>query len=148
MRRLTILLGISAAACGGDGGDVTAPPGSIEVTTQTIGPAPASYELLVDGSSQGAIGPSTTRSVSDVAAGEHTVGLSGLPANCQLQGTSPLEVTVRSGAAEPVTFVIICTPPPPETGTLAITTATTGTDPDGYLITVDGGTPQPIGIKN
>jgi Tol biopolymer transport system component len=85
--------------------------------------------------------------VDDVAAGEHTVGLSGLPANCQLQGTSSLEITVRPGAAETVTFVIVCAPPPAETGTLAVTTATTGTDPDGYVITVDAGTPQPIGIN-
>ena len=40
-------------------------------------------------------------------------------------------------------------PPPPPTGNLTITTRTTGAnlDPDGYTVTLDGGTSSPIGVN-
>ena len=35
-------------------------------------------------------------------------------------------------------------PPPPQTGSIIVSTITTGSDPDGYQLSVDGGTNQPI----
>lgn len=46
-------------------------------------------------------------------------------------------------------FAVACTTPGPGTGTLEIATVTTGSaqDADGYLISIDGGTGQPIGTN-
>jgi Tol biopolymer transport system component len=143
-------LGIALAGCGdGDGGGITEPPtGTLEITTATTGPGPATYTLLMDGVSLGPIGASTTRPLAEVAAGAHSVGLSDLPANCQLQGENPREVTLSGGATVNVDFAITCTTPPAQTGTLAIGTSTTGVnpDPDGYQVIIDRGAPQSIAV--
>jgi hypothetical protein len=54
---------------------------------------------------------------------------------------------VNAGQTARVGFTISCIVPGPTMGTLEITTSTTGEnqDPDGYTVTVDGGTGQPIG---
>jgi Tol biopolymer transport system component len=121
------------------------PVGIVEVRVTTSGPGPSSYDVLLDGASQGAIQSSATLSLPNVAVGGHSIGLSALPANCQLQEPNPQSVTVSPGATVPVVFTISCTAPPAETGTLTIRTVTTGQDSDGYQVSVDGAAPQPIG---
>ncbi|HYF39393.1 MAG TPA: hypothetical protein VD930_06900 [Gemmatimonadales bacterium] len=123
------------------------PVGTIQVTTTTSGSAPASYDLLVDGASQGAIGANAVRSLPEIAQGEHAVGLGGIPANCQLSQQNPQTASVAAGGTVEIAFTIACTPPPAETGTLTITTTTTGSDPDGFRVITDGGTPQPIAVS-
>jgi Tol biopolymer transport system component len=123
------------------------PVGTIQVVTATTGPGPATYDLLLDGTSLGPIAASATRSIADASVGAHSVGLSGVSANCQVQGTNPQSVTIAPAATATVSFAITCTPPAAETGTLSITTTTTGTDPDGYQVTVDGGAAQAIGVS-
>jgi hypothetical protein len=82
-----------------------------------------------------------------VAAGEHVVALSGVAGNCQIVGDNPRVVTVTVGGTRTVTFQVVCTNPPASTGTIQITTVTSGSnpDPDGYLLSFDGGLTQPIG---
>ncbi|HEX6434849.1 MAG TPA: hypothetical protein VFZ87_11430, partial [Gemmatimonadales bacterium] len=123
------------------------PVGAIQVVTATSGATPESYQLMMDGNGLGPIGSSSTRTVEDIPSGPHSVGLGALPANCQLQGDNPQATTVRTGTTVTVLFTITCVPPPPETGTLNITTSTTGSDPDGYQVTVDGGARQAIGAN-
>ncbi len=125
------------------------PVGTIRVTTATTGPGPASYELLLDGTSQGSIGSASARTLENIGAGSHLVGLSALPANCQIQGDNPRAAAVTIGAIIEISFAVICTAPPAETGSINISVATTGPvpDPDGYQIVVDGGTPQPVGLQ-
>src|SRR5207237_1345259 len=55
-------------------------------------------------------------------------------------------VTVPAGGAASVPFTIDCST---ATGTLNVTTSTSGDspDPNGYTFTVDNGTPQPIQIS-
>src|SRR5207248_7725345 len=50
-------------------------------------------------------------------------------------------------ASEP--FSVDCPTPPPPTGSVTVTTSTTGgtLDPDGYTFTVDGGSGRAIGIN-
>jgi Tol biopolymer transport system component len=120
------------------------PVGIIDVRVTTSGPGPSTFDVLLDGATQGSIQPSGTLSIADVAAGGHTVGLSALPANCQAQEANPQSVTVTAGASVPVVFSITCAAPPAGTGTLVVRTVTTGDDPDGYQVSVDGAAPQPI----
>ncbi|HEY4648372.1 MAG TPA: hypothetical protein VIG95_04660, partial [Gemmatimonadales bacterium] len=121
------------------------PVGTIEVRVTTNGPGPSTYDVLLDGATQGSIQSSATLSIADVAAGGHTVGLSALPTNCQIAEANPQSVTVSSGATVPAVFSITCSAPPAETGTLSVRTITTGDDPDGYQISLDGAAAQPIG---
>ena len=122
------------------------PVGTIQVTTATTGPAPASYELLVDATNQGPLAPSAVRSLFDVPVGAHTAGLAGIPANCQVAGENPQSVTVQPAATTAISFAVSCTEPPVETGALTITTTTTGSDPDGFRVVTDGGAAQPIAL--
>ncbi len=125
--------------------------GAIQVVTTTSGAGtdPDGYSLLLDGSAHGPIGVSATGSLGGITAGSHTIGLTGLAANCQLSGENPRPVSVPPEGTVHVAFEVTCTAAGPATGTLVIATLTTGPaqDADGYLISVDGGTGQPIGTS-
>jgi hypothetical protein len=122
--------------------------GSIRITTSTTGPDPDAngYAFAVDGGSRQPIGVNATTTIANVSASAHTVRLSGVAANCSVQGNNPRSVTVANGATADLNFAVACTV---STGALQITTTTTGPspDPDGYTVSVDGGTAQPIGIN-
>jgi TolB protein len=121
------------------------PVGSIQVTTTSTGPAPESYTLLLDGAAQGSVGPSATQTLANIAAGPHAVGLAEVPGNCTVAETNPQSVTVTMGATASVTFTVVCSPAPPVTGSLEILASTTGEEPHGYQVTVDGGASQALG---
>jgi len=120
------------------------PAGAIQVTTTSSGSPPTGYDLVLDGVATGTIGSSATRTLENLPSGNHEVGLSGLPANCELQGENPVTTTVRTGATTAISLSVACAPPPAETGTLVIATATSGEDPNGYRVSVDAGARQPI----
>ncbi|MFL5531919.1 MAG: WD40/YVTN/BNR-like repeat-containing protein [Gemmatimonadales bacterium] len=122
------------------------PVGTIQVATATSGPAPSGYDLLLDAHPLGHVGASETRALDSVSSGVHSIGLSGVPANCQLAGENPRDITLQTGDTTGVDFAITCVAPPPETGTLRITIATTGMDPDGYRLVVDD-IRQPVGLN-
>jgi hypothetical protein len=126
------------------------PPGTgnIQVTAATSGPgASDNYGLLLDGEDRGIIEANGTQVLPDLATGVHAVGVNGIPANCQLLETDPQTVTVVADQIADVSFTITCTTPPAPTGVLNITATTSGTDPDGYLVSVDGGAVQPISVN-
>lgn len=131
---------------------VTPPPapGSIAITTRTTGPDPDpdGYALSLDGAAAGSIGATATETMADLPPGTHTVGLAGLSGNCTLAGDNPRAVEVAAGTAAQVTFAVSCTALPPATGSITITTATTGEsrDPDGYAFVIDDRSAQPIGL--
>lgn len=124
----------------------SATTGSLDVSTATTGQSlgPDGYALSVDGGEQLAIGGIGTTRVGGLAPGDHSVGLSGIAANCSVEGENPRTITVVAGQATPVTFAVSCVTPPPTTGVLIITTVTTGPRPDadGYAVRVDGGASQ------
>lgn len=149
-----LFLGIATAfwlGCGG-GAELTAPTtGGIEVTTSTVGPEPDAdgYTLTLDDVEVGPIGVEAARTLIDLTPGTHRLGLAGLSPNCAVQGDNPRAVVVRAGemAAEPI--AVLCTEAPPPSGTLTVTTVTSGSSPDadGYVFTVGGGPGQPIGVS-
>ncbi len=122
--------------------------GSLTVTTSTTGSDldPDGYTVTLDG---GATSQpiATNGSVSFTGpAGDHSVALSGVAANCTVSGANPRTVTVPSGGTVSTTFSVSCAPTGGGTGSLAVITSTTGSnlDPDGYTITIDGSFSQPI----
>ena len=126
------------ASCGGD--DVTAPPAaSLVITTATSGPEPDTdgYTVSVDGGAEIPVGSNATYRDESIEPGSHSVLLGGLSANCTVMGENPRTVSVEAGATASVTFALTCEA---TTGSLSISTTTTGVspDPDGYRVTVDG----------
>jgi Tol biopolymer transport system component len=125
--------------------------GSLQITSVTTGPSPDpdGYAITLDGGDRGVLGVSGALTLDGITSGSHSVGLSGVAANCQVQGDNPRTATVTAGVSAAVAFAITCAEPPPGAGTLRITTSSTGPgqDPDGYAFAVDGGTSQPIGVN-
>ncbi len=121
------------------------------MTTVTTGGGtdPDGYSLLLDGIDRGPIAVNASNNLAGLPAGSHTIGLTGLAANCQVSGENPRAVTVPAGGTVTVAFAIACTAPGPATGSLAITTITTGPsqDADGYLVAIDGSGNRPIGAS-
>jgi len=127
--------------------------GIISVTAATSGldlPA-GTYSVRMDDGEPQALGPNATLTWGQMAPGEHTVTLSGIPANCGVTGDNPRVVTVTGGGptreTAQTTFQVTCVT---TTGVIVVTAATGGIDlPDsnGYTIQVDGGTPQPLALN-
>lgn len=122
--------------------------GSIQVVTATTGAGtdPDGFALLLDGVDQGPIAVTATSTLTGLAPVTHSVGLTGLAANCQVSGENPFTVAVSAGGTAQVAFAITCAEPEAATGNLVVATVTTGPaqDADGYLISIDGGSGQPI----
>src|SRR5207245_1731080 len=124
------------------------PPGNLTVSTSTTGSSldPDGYTVTVDGGSPQAIGINASVSYTNLTAGNHTVAISGVATNCTVSGGTSRAVSVPSGSTATTTFSVSCVTPH---GNLTASTSTTGStlDPDGYTVTVDGGSPQAIGIN-
>jgi hypothetical protein len=129
----------------------SATSGTIQATTTTSGPGsdPDGYALMLDGADRGALGVSATTTLVGVTPGTHLIGLTGLAANCQVAGENPRNVTITAGETMQVPFAVTCVQPPLTSGSVRITTATSGSpaDPDGYSVRVDQGTDQVIGAN-
>jgi Tol biopolymer transport system component len=115
--------------------------GSIRVTTTTTGPEPDpdGYSVLVDGGYP--YGANTILSngvlvLPDIPEGTHAVALAGVARNCAVSGLPTQPVRVTFGGTVDVAFAVTCV----ATGTLRVTTETTGVDPDpnGYRVRLAG----------
>jgi hypothetical protein len=96
-------------------------PGSLAITTVTTGSnLPSGYTLTVDGNPAGPIGTSGSVTIPGVTPGDRLVGLSAVPAICNVAGANPVTVSVPSGGAGHADFAISCgappSPPPPGSG--------------------------------
>jgi TolB protein len=124
--------------------------GTVRVTASTSGPSPDpdGYTVTLNGTDRGSLAATGEVTLDGVAPGSHQIGLSGVAANCQAQ-SNPQTVTVTAGTTIIASFTVSCVTPPPTTGTIAVSTATTGSqlDPDGYTVSLDGGTGQTIGLN-
>ena len=126
----------------------TALTGSLTVSTATSGPnAPSGYTVTVDGSQSRSIGPSDTVTYTSLATGTHAVQLNGVPSNCTVSEANPQTVTVPPGGSATAAFTITCTQ---LTGSVTVTTSTSGGTPDsnGYTVTVTGGGSKAIGTND
>jgi len=133
-------------ACGdGPPAPTGAAAGSLEVTTVTTGDPvdPDGYQLALDHDDR-AIGSNTALTFSDLEPGDHRLELRGIAGNCSLTGPNPRTVSVPEGPPVEVTLRVTCLS---DRGTIAVSTTTAGLspDPDGYLVTLDGGPAIAIG---
>ncbi len=123
-----------------------APPatGSLTVTTSTTGSSldPDGYAVTVDGTNSQAIPIDGSVTFTSLAAGSHSVALSGVAATCAVSSPNPQTVTVPSGGAATVSYTVSCTTPnqppsvdagPDQTVLLALlyTLSTSFSDPNG-----------------
>ena len=142
-RTLTVVAGETATE------DITivCAAGTLTVSTVTSGPSPDpdGYAFAIGGGGR-PIGTSAAVSVTGLPAGATTVELSGVAANCAVAGQNPRPVTVPANDTVEVGFAITCSA---LTGTLEVTTASTGSpaDPSGYTVSVDGGDAVAIGVN-
>ena len=126
----------------------TATSGTLRVITSTTGANPDrdGYTVLVDeycdyyyGCYNGWTEPvsvNDTAVIAAVPAGDHTVWLADVAANCTVAGPNPATATVAAGDTAIVAFAVTCAP----AGSAAVTAVTTGIDldPNGYSVLVDG----------
>src|SRR5690606_24048960 len=116
--------------------DCTALVGELEVTTSTSGsaPDPDGYTITIDGASAASIGTNETLVFEGVAQGEHSVGLSGLEANCLVTGDNPVNVQVKANERATVSFHVSCAAPE-----LVVATDITGppASTSGWTVTLD-----------
>src|SRR3989454_672106 len=102
---------------------------------------PDGYTVQVDGGASRALAVSGTTRFDGLAAGSHTVTLTGAAANCPVAPDNPRAVSVTTGAVTRDTartmFQVTCGA---ATGSIQVTTATSGIDldPNGYAVQIDG----------
>jgi hypothetical protein len=109
LRALAVLAVMGAFACGGETGDPAGPllPGTISVTTVTSGfMQDDGYELLVDGSTAGAIGANDAMTIGDLDPATYAVDLGDVADNCVVDGAS--SVSVESEKTASVTMNVAC----------------------------------------
>jgi hypothetical protein len=125
--------------------------GSIVVTAQTTGSDidPDGYTILVNGDALASVPASGQQTIPGLTPGDYVVQLDGVAGNCQIDGTNGRRVTVLDGQSSPVNYSITCDALPPETGSIRVSTTTSGSDQDsGYEFTVDGGSSTTIGAND
>src|SRR5947199_342528 len=118
--------------------------GTIEIKAATSGADvdPDGYTVQVDGGTTAALAVSGTTRFEGLAAGSHTVTMTGAAANCPIAPDNPRTVNVTTGAVTRDTartkFQVTCGA---ATGSIQVTTATSGIDldPNGYAMQIDGG---------
>ena len=119
------------------------------MSTSGADPDPDGYLATLDGSGPALLLPVTgSTSFPDVAAGEHSVELSGLASNCTVDAASK-SVTVVAGATATVGFTVSCSAIP-VVGSIRVVTSTIGPNPDadGYEFAIDDGPAQAIPITS
>src|SRR5438034_9178216 len=115
--------------------------GDLRVTNTTTGSHldPDGYTVTVDKTTSQPMATNGSTTFTALAAGDHSVALSGVAENCSVAGANPQTVTVPGGGTVSTTFDISCTAPP-TTGDLTVTSTTKGTNvPSSYTVTVDPG---------
>src|SRR5438034_9829753 len=121
--------------------------GDITVSAPTTGSSldPNGYTATLDLLQSQSVPTNGSTTFSGVLLGVHAVQLSGVATNCSLNSSNPQTVTL-TGSSASASFSVNCTA---TTGSLTVTTSTTGSnlDPDGYTVTVDGNQ-KAIGINN
>ena len=145
---------LAAAGCGdsipvGLAGRAT---GVLQVTVSTSGAdLPANgYTVSVDSGAGQAVTVNGALTISGLKAGTHSVTLYSVAANCTLSGANTRAVDVIAGDTVPVAFAVGCTATSGKSGTIRISTTTTGVDldPDGYRVSVDGGAGAVVGVND
>src|SRR6266566_5759379 len=138
-RAVTVTAGVAGATQVDVG---CASKGSLFVATNTTGVDldADGYTVTVDGAVSQPMATNGNVTFTGLATGSHAVAFSGVAGNCTLSGANPQTGTVSAGGTASLAFSLSCAPTGSGTGSLTVTTSTTGSnlDPDGYTLTLDG----------
>lgn len=140
-----VLAGALLVGCG----DAAAPPmtGTLEINTATSGAPtdPDGYLLQLDGGGARPVPIQAATLIGDLAPGEHAVELSGVAANCAVDGERRRTVSVTAGTTARVPFHVVCA----STGAIAVRAVTTGplVDGNGYVVVVGDRPPRRLGLN-
>lgn len=133
------------------------PGDSLIITTTTTGAEldPNGYYVYVDQFCDGEgcsdplwsapVGVNETVAFYPIPTGTHWITLIDVDANCTVAGGNTHGVTTSPGVTTHVTLSVSCV----QTGSVRVTTATTGAnlDPDGYVVYLSGTGGYPIGVN-
>ncbi len=84
--------------------------GDVRLTVATTGVDldPDGYTVALDGAAGISIAANDSKTIAALAAGRHTVLLSGVAPNCTVNSPNPQEIDVAAGATTQVTFTVTC----------------------------------------
>ena len=121
--------------------------GRIEVSVSTNGTDPDTdgFSVTVDGGTARFVAPGGSVVLDSLSEGSHSVLLTGLAENCQVEGSNPRSVVVGPDGLADVSFDVRCARA--TTGGFAIQVSTSGVAPDtdGYSLAVAGADIRGIG---
>ena len=102
------------------------------------------YVASVDGGAPLLLATNSSAVIADLPTGSHDVALTDVAPNCTLSDDNPRAAVVAGGDTTDVGFAIGCV----ATG-VRVTTTTTGLDldPDGYVVSIDGGLAAVVGVN-
>lgn len=122
--------------------------GAIHLTTSTSGVDLDlnGYTYRVDNGPTLHIGSAAEITVTGLAEGPHSVTLGDIAANCAPVGGNTQPASVVAGDTVAVAYGVTCAP---TTGAIRAVAVTTGAapDPDGYALSLDGGSPRAVGAS-
>ncbi len=121
--------------------------GSLVVTVGTTGADldPDGYTMSVDGAAALRVAVNGQLTISGIKGGTHTALLADLAANCAAGGPNPRSIDIIAGDTVRTAFAVVCSA---TTGTVRVTTSTTGVDlPSGYTVTLDGAGGQAVAVN-
>src|SRR5207244_1547723 len=106
------------------------PTGNLTVSTSTTGSnmKPDGHTATVDGGASQGIATNGSVTFTALAAGSHTVVLSGVAGNCTVSSGTSRSVDVPSGGTASTAFAVSCAATPPPTGNLTVSASTTGSN--------------------
>ena len=110
-------------------------PGKLRVTVATTGSnLDSAYSVRVDGLATKAVATNASIVFDSVGAGNHTVELLDVDANCTVTGANPATATVAAGATTDLHVAVTCI----AYGSLRMTVTTTGADiPAQFRVTLE-----------
>jgi hypothetical protein len=114
------------------------------VTASGSGSDSDGFTLTVDGGNARFVSSGGRVALEGLAQGTHTVLLSGIAANCEVQGDNPRSVVVGPDGGVPVSFIVSCGSAAPTGFQVIVRTSGDAPDPDGYRLAVAGAPIRPI----
>ncbi len=117
------------------------------VTTSGSGSDSDGFTLTVDGGDARFISSGGRVTLEGLAQGTHTVLLSGIAANCEVQGDNPRSVAVGPDGGVAVSFIVSCGSAAPTGFQVIVGTSGDAPDPDGYRLAVAGAPIRSIAIN-
>ena len=116
----------------------------VDVSTFGIDPEPDGYTISIDGTLTKTVSANGAALFEELLAGEHAVRIGHLTSGCYAEGANPRSVDVAPGSSTRASLKVLCGETTHRGLRIEVSTGGEDPDPDGYTVSVDGGTPIPI----